>query len=1548
MTNGYDQEDNVPQTEFRRENGTDSSIRIKLSSVFVCLLPTLLRMVKTVFFFLFGLLLWLPKLVFHFSTSHRLSINFLSFLVLCTVTTYIVYTVLKNRVLSEYKKLTPDFDEGEQFNHTNPSPSRKNSRRGLPKEDATKEKKEEARERLFLGDDPNEPFFSLYLDQFLSAIKIFGYLEKPVFHDLTKNMKTQKLDEGEILLLDNSIGFAIVIEGTLQIYHEVENENNPLNTADFADDRDMNRSGDESEIEEGDTSDMSSQNSIPEYTENDSSGYIHLKNGLGKFQLLNTVKPGNPVSSLATILTLFTNHPSVLPETRQSTTASSRRDSLQEQLYGFTIPNDTKLPPNTSRDNVSPSSPVMNNIEHPNLVNLGMPIPNVLARADTDCTIAIIPPQSFANLTEKYPRSVCHIIQMILTKIYHVTFQTVHKYLGLTDEIMQIERILNKSVDFEFPSHLKELAVKSINHNNEELLKSHRDGTPTIMHNGLNFPANSVHRESSRSSSRPHIPRLPSQNFSIETKDHFNPGDLISNAGISKDDLSTDISHSPSNLDFNLQETVFMRTKSPLATKNEGTGQYSQHASNFIKMKDDPPIDILQVSVVEAIFAYLNINEANMKITPLSEHGSHSNIQSRNGSTTAIIPHHPSDISLISSFASTNRPKHTLRILPSDFALKSPRVKRNKKKHSYKEEISPGLDYNSAKKAFAKSVEFQFYKKGSRIVEQDSNGRGLFYIIKGDIDVTLKTDEKTKEFTFSKDAKDLKSQTINNRLLFTIKEGGIAGYLTSLVNYRSFVGLQARSDVYVGFISNETLDRLCDKYYLIYLRIAENLTSLLSPRMLKLDHALEWVHLSAAETLFKQGDPANGIYLVLNGRLRQFQHSDVETKEVAIGELAQEESFGELEVLTATSRSSTTVAIRDSELARIPRTLFEILALEHPSIMIRVSRLVANKMMIKNNDISGGTKFVTDNGNRYDLNLVIPPVKNTTHSNSYTNTQSTYSRSRTYKTITILPTSDDLPVEVFASKLVAAFQQVGRSTIGLNQETTLTHLGRHAFDRLGKLKQSGYFSEIEKLYDIVVYIADPAINPSWTKTCISQGDCILLLCDAHGNTDIGDYESLLVDSNTTARTELILLHPETFVEPGLTHKWLVPRPWVDAHHHIRFPLKQYQNSEGARPSKGRGTMSLIDKIIQAEFSRKTQHNISKLVPSSIKSRVENFSYRFMRRQTQYYTPLNPYKDDFLRLARILSGQAIGLVLGGGGAKGISHLGVIQALEEAGIPVDMIGGTSIGSFVGGLYAKDYSMLSIFGRTKKFCGRISSIWRMMTDLTWPVTSYTTGHEFNRGIWKAFGDTRIEDFWLPFYCNSTNITESVQEVHSFGYAWRYIRASMSLAGLLPPLEENGSMLLDGGYVDNLPVWEMKARGCNTIFAIDVGSVDDKTPMSYGDSLNGFWIILNRWNPFSTHPNIPDMTEIQVRLGYVASVNALEKAKHTKGVIYARPPIDQYNTLEFSKFEEIYDLGLNYGRKFFRDLIEEERMPLIPGKDAVEHESDVPEFLLHRRNSI
>ena len=1276
-------------------------------------------------------------------------------------------------------------------------------------------------------------------------------------------------------------------------------------------------------------------------------------------------------------------------------------------------------------------------------------MPKLVARAATDCTIGIIPPQSFAKLTAKYPRSASHIIQMVLTKLYHVTFQTAHDYLGLTKEIMDIEVLLNKSIVYELPYYLKEAVIRKFktvdkssgsadlepkpkNSNASSKLKKPPKAKPSDgIIQSLKIANANANTSSNSLSLKPEFTHHPSsRHVVLGSRDQFNPGDLLSNVPLSRTmdilspnpihnnnrnksngiNTSTSNQHKRSSRSSSNNASVHSKkfsslspelrnaqlSTSPLSLDNTSVhdhihpspvhlkGRVSPRpnllpTTSFSAAQEETEDSALRMALVEAILTYLGVNKSNMSVSSSSIANMSSlnspqlnEMYSRRPSNASFLmsPHcTPSDISVASSFASPQTQPTMLRILPKEYTISNKRHNKSKsqdkkKPRAYKEELTPNLDFEDVKKDFAQGIQLKFFKKGTTIVEQNARGKGLFYIISGKVNVT--TNSSSSVVSSMSKPEQVSGQSSHKgenphhtqHLLYSVGSGGIVGYLSSLIGYKSFVNIVAKSDVYVGFLSSATLERLFDKYFLIYLRISDSLTKLLSSRLLKLDHALEWVHLRASETLFSQGDSANGIYVVLNGRLRQLQQQslsnsntsseEVETQNIILGELAQGESFGEVEVLTAMNRYSTIVAVRDSELARIPRTLFELLALEHPSIMIRVSRLVAKKIVGDRTvpALTGDPLSIKEN----DFTSLIPPTKASYSSSLSHKPQNITSGTITFRTITILPITSGLPVEAFAMKLVQAFKQVGRTTIGLNQRTTLTHLGRHAFDRLSKLKQSGYFAELEEMYQTVVYISDTPVKSNWTRTCIAQGDCILLLADARSpSAEIGEYEKLLLNSKTTARTELILLHPERYVEPGLTHKWLRYRPWVHSHHHIQFSLTGTTlMNEGKMHVLNNGALALMDKLIQTEFSRKTQQNISKLLPDSIKNTVENFSSRFMKSKRQYYTPVHRHKNDFLRLARILSGQAIGLVLGGGGARGISHLGVIQAIEEQGIPVDVIGGTSIGSFVGGLYAKDYDLVTIYGRVKNFAGRISSIWRMLTDLTWPVTSYTTGHEFNRGIWKTFGDTRIEDFWIQYYCNSTNITDSVQEIHSFGYAWRYIRASMSLAGLLPPLEENGSMLLDGGYVDNLPVTEMRARGCQTIFAVDVGSADDRTPMEYGDSLNGFWIIFNRWNPFSSHPNIPNMAEIQVRLGYVASVNALEKAKNTPGVVYVRPPIEEYATLDFSKFEEIYHVGVDYGRIFLQGLIDDDKMPYIPGSQETTLNSQVPEFLLHRRNSI
>jgi lysophospholipid hydrolase len=171
------------------------------------------------------------------------------------------------------------------------------------------------------------------------------------------------------------------------------------------------------------------------------------------------------------------------------------------------------------------------------------------------------------------------------------------------------------------------------------------------------------------------------------------------------------------------------------------------------------------------------------------------------------------------------------------------------------------------------------------------------------------------------------------------------------------------------------------------------------------------------------------------------------------------------------------------------------------------------------------------------------------------------------------------------------------------------------------------------------------------------------------------------------------------------------------------------------------------------------------------------------------------------------------------------------------------------------------------------------------------------------------------------------------------------MSLAGLLPPLCDEGSMLLDGGYVDNLTVAHMKSLGADVIFAVDVGSIDDDTPQQFGDSLSGFWAAANRWNPFSSYPNPPTLSEIQARLTYVSSVDALERAKNTPGCLYMRPPVDAYGTLDFARFDEIYDVGYQYGKKFLAQMREKGVLPLV---EETEEKKNLRRTLAPRRASV
>lgn len=1278
------------------------------------------------------------------------------------------------------------------------------------------EHREEPKIDLFMDSDTNQDSkhgFTTYIEDFLSAIKVFGHLERPVFHELTRQMQTYKLEQGETMSFNESKGFYIVVDGTIQIL--TKSLSDPLDS--FLDHNVRSIAG---------------QN----------------------YQVLNEVKRGAPISSLLSVLALFAGTIKTDWRAPSSTPKSGSFSFNQDDYYpdlGLVEPNSAPLsrsnshsglhqtPNGRDSDNSFQYSPGVSSGGRPAGAELSQ-FEQSMAYAAEDSTIAIIPHTAFSRLTRKFPKSAVHIIQVVMSRLSRVTFQTGHNYLGLTAEIYKSEIILNNQTKYELPSYLRDKAINGLK---EAVKKLPLDkakqklvylGKPKL---GRKKTAGSmpISSPSTGSSSLPTstpvngVSQFNSRHV-ILTPNTSHPGDLLSNV--------------------------------PLSRRESSRPGMTQFASNVSFTGDEETEDsALRVALTECIFKILGLENAVQKDVDL-------------GPTIPNDPSTPADSTPLLTTVDAHGSKYRRQSFNNVFnnLTKMERLVSIADEESVTSSNSPV--YENAQIETSQALEVILYKEGSVLLEQNGESHGIFYIIDGFLEVGYH-DKSGNYFE-----------------LYTIKPGGISGFLDTAMSYKSFVEVKAKTDVYVGFLPREVIERISERYPIVLLSIANTLTSILSDLIVTLDFGLEWVQIPQGQVLFKEGDESDAIYIVLNGRLRSVV-KQADGENVKHGEYGQGDSIGELEVLTVSKRPYTLHAIRESEVAKLPRSLFEKLARKHPSITIEISRIIASRVRNRLGapSISG-----------YE-----PPGVSE------------------FRTVSILPIRSGLPVAEFGQKLTSAYREIGQNVFPINVATALHYLGRHAFNKLGLQKLSAHLADLEEKYETVLYIADSNVNSVWTRQCISQADCILLLANSGDEPEIGEYERLLVTMKTTARTELILLHDERYINPGSTSKWLKNRIWVNSHHHIQMG---FSHSNPETPFTATGKLNRLK-------------NKMRSIQTDIMNKYGNL------RRVPIYTPSYVHKNDYYRLARILSGQAVGLVLGGGGARGISHIGVLHALEESGIPIDFVGGTSIGAFVGGLYAKEYDIVPIYGRAKKFAARISSRWRMALDLTYPATSYTTGHEFNRGIWKTFGDNQIEDFWLKYFTNTTNITHSRMEIHKAGYAWRYIRASMSLAGLLPPITDKGSMLLDGGYVDNLPVAEMRSQGAKYIFAVDVGSIDDTTPMCYGDSLSGIWVLFNRWNIFSRHPNVPNLAEIQARLAYVSSVGALEKAKATPGVIYLRPPIDNYATLDFAKFDEIYQVGIQYGQEFLTDLKANNKMPQIPGAIPLKGGKN-SKPVMTRRNSI
>lgn len=313
--------------------------------------------------------------------------------------------------------------------------------------------------------------------------------------------------------------------------------------------------------------------------------------------------------------------------------------------------------------------------------------------------------------------------------------------------------------------------------------------------------------------------------------------------------------------------------------------------------------------------------------------------------------------------------------------------------------------------------------------------------------------------------------------------------------------------------------------------------------------------------------------------------------------------------------------------------------------------------------------------------------------------------------------------------------------------------------------------------------------------------------------------------------------------------------------------------------------------------------------------------------TAHYHVRSGSPSDTARVARRLAGRAVGLVLGGGGPRGFAHLGVIHALEEAGIPIDLIGGASIGAIMGSTLAAGWDNES---RERRVTHALTGQGRLFRP-TLPMVAMSSGRRVTELLRDAeyLHDLQMEDFWLPWFCVSTSLTHGRVVIHDRGPAWRAVRASISLPGVLPPVYDNGDLLVDGGVIDNLPVDVMRARLDGPIVAVDLEpDLDAKVHSPFEPSLSGWRVLLDRLNPFAASYDVPNAVQILLLSKQVGITHGQKAMLDANPVdLYLRPPAGDAGGLNFRAAASLVDAGYRYAVESLEDC---DIAALVPPRPA------------------
>lgn len=493
--------------------------------------------------------------------------------------------------------------------------------------------------------------------------------------------------------------------------------------------------------------------------------------------------------------------------------------------------------------------------------------------------------------------------------------------------------------------------------------------------------------------------------------------------------------------------------------------------------------------------------------------------------------------------------------------------------------------------------------------------------------------------------------------------------------------------------------------------------------------AVEWTTVLAGEPLFQQGDDADAAYILVGGQMRIIAtDGDDVTLDTRIG---RGDLIGEMGVIEQAPRMATARAIRDSTLAKIPKTTFEQLTAAHPALMLPLVRKVIAR--------------VSDRGRRkpHAGNIAV---------------------------IATAPRIEPGFVAELAEEVARHGPTLHLDAARIEQFLNRRDIANAAHGTAADMRLVEFLHEVDVAHRWVLLECD-SLDSDWTRRALRGADRVILVTSPR--------------PGAAERTAIASVR-DTVEATGDFELWVAPlNPNTDAHPHGGPALRELA-----------GAARVIH--LKDGDSRTTR-----------------------------------------RLARLASGNGLGVAFSGGGARSYGQIGALRAMRELGIEVDAIAGTSMGSVIGAFTAlADDLDRAIQAADDEFTGV------KLLDYTVPLASLLEAKRMTDAMERVFGGLDIQDMMLPFLCLSTNLTKAKLVEHREGNLVHALRASVSLPGVFPPVPHNGDLLVDGGVLENLPARPLREDpGIGTVIAIDVAPPSGpRAKADFGHALSGVDILKQR----------------------------------------------------------------------------------------------------------